>query len=139
MTVEVHAPEATSAASIVSRGPGRGREVIIVAPFDDARRDPTRCGMQKNGYQMDTADVECVDRPGRWLADAFAQQLTSAGYRVLRADAVPGPSTLVVRGEVRQLFLEPIDGFFTRTVEADFSAHLTVTRSPASGRTVRST
>lgn len=125
-TVDVHAPTGSNMPTLVAGGPGHGREVILVAPFGDARPQRARCGMQKNGYQMDTADVRCVDEPGRWLADAFAQRLASEGYRVLRSDAVPGPSTVVVRGEVRRLFLEPTDLFFTRTVEGDFSAHLTV-------------
>ncbi|MDB4935314.1 MAG: exported protein of unknown function [Labilithrix sp.] len=128
--VDVHPPEAASprrGANLASSKPGRNREVIVVAPFRDDRHDPGRCGMQKNGYNMDTAVVECTLEPGRWFADELALELTRAGYRPLRSDAVPGPSTIVVRGSVQQLFLEPVHHFFTLTVEGDFAAHLTVT------------
>jgi hypothetical protein len=121
-TVHVQPPPTKTEAK--PDGRGRGREVIVVAPFDDARAYD-RCGMQMNGYRMDTADVVCDVPPGRWLSDAFAAALSREGYRVLAADAVPGPSTIVVRGSVQKLFLEPHDTL-TRTVEGDFSVHLVV-------------
>lgn len=125
--VEVHPPDATAPARTAALAQrGRGREIIILAPFADARVRK-RCGMQKNGYNMDTADVECTEVPGRWLADALAIELTRAGYKPLRSDAVPGPTTVVVRGTVHQLFLEPKHDFFTLTVEGDMSARLVVT------------
>lgn len=129
MNVEVHPPDAPPPAKLAAEariGPGRGREVIVHAPFTDARRELTRCGMQKNGYDMDTADVSCTEPPGLWVADAFAIELMRAGYKVLRSDAVPGPSTVIVHGTVRQLFLEPKNNFFSMTVEGDMSALLVV-------------
>jgi hypothetical protein len=128
-SVDVHPPAALTADAAPRSIPSnaRGREVIVVAPFADARPDPRRCGMQMNGWRMDTADVRCDPEPGRWLADAFARRLEGDGYRVLSSEAVPGPSTILVRGSVKQLFLEPYDRFFTRTVEGDFSVHLVVT------------
>lgn len=132
--VDVHPPDAPPAAQLEAQGrggPGRGREVIVHAPFADARYELTRCGMQKNGYNMDTADVKCTEAPGRWVADALAVELLRAGYKPLRADAVPGPTTIVVSGTVHQLFLEPKHDFFTLTVEGDVSARLVV--STASG------
>lgn len=44
---------------------------------------------------------------------------------MLAAGAAPGPSTVVVRGRVNKLFLEPHDTL-TRTVEGDFSITLDV-------------
>jgi len=132
--VDVHPPEAPAPAQLEAQGrggPGRGREVIVYAPFADARYELTRCGMQKNGYNMDTADVKCTEAPGLWVADALAIELQRAGYKPLRSDAVPGPTTVVVRGTVHQLFLEPKHDFFTLTVEGDLSARLVV--STASG------
>jgi hypothetical protein len=123
-TVHVQPPAENTGAKADARG--RGREVIVVAPFEDAREVKERCGMQMNGYRMDTADVVCDVAPGRWLSDALAAALSREGYRVLAADAVPGPSTIVVHGSVKKLFLEPHDSF-ARTVEADFSVHLVVT------------
>jgi hypothetical protein len=131
--VDVHPPEMASGppklrpAGDVSAGPGRGREIIVLSPFADGRPEVARCGMQKNGYGSDTADVKCTEPPGRWFADELAVALTRAGFRPLRSDAVPGPTTVVVRGSVRQLFLEPVHHFWTLTVEGDFSANLVVT------------
>jgi hypothetical protein len=124
--VDVHPPDLPSR-PVAAAGPGRGREVILLSPFDDNRAVTERCGMQKNGYDSDTADVKCTEPPGRWFADELAVALTSAGFRPLRADAVPGPTTVVVRGSVRQLFLEPVHHFWTLTVEGDFAASLVVT------------
>jgi hypothetical protein len=132
--VDVHPPafdpKAKMDANAPRSSPGRGREIILVAPFDDARSEPDRCGMQKNGWNMDTADAVCSTPPGLWLADALASELARAGYRVLRGDNTPGPTTVIVRGSVRRLFLEPKDKVFVRSVEADFSASL-VTTSPS--------
>lgn len=128
--VDIHPPDGASASKLAAQGrngPGRGREVIVHAPFGDLRHDRKRCGMQKNGYNMDTADVKCSEPPGQWLADALAIELTRAGYKPLRSDAVPGPTTVIVRGAVHQLFLEPKHDFWTLTVEGDVSARLVVT------------
>jgi hypothetical protein len=127
--VDVHPPDAPPAAQLAAAargGPGRGREVILHGPFADARYELTRCGMQKNGYNMDTADVKCTEAPGLWIADALAVELLRAGYKPLRSDAVPGPTTIVVHGTVHQLFLEPKHDFWTLTVEGDVSARLVV-------------
>ena len=128
--VDVHPPEAAAPKTPAGAGPGRGREIIVFSPFVDdrpKRAERARCGMQKNGYNMDTADVICSEPPGRWLADALALELAKAGYKPLRADAVPGPTTVVVHGRVGRLFLEPKHNFFTLTVEGDIATHLVVT------------
>lgn len=125
--VDVHPPEVTASKTPQGTGPGRGREVIVFSPFTDDRHERPRCGMQKNGYNMDTADVICSEPPGRWIADALALELAKSGFKPLRADAVPGPTTVVVRGTVGRLFLEPKHDFFTLTVEGDIAAQLVVT------------
>lgn len=127
--VDVHPPESPSPPQpgVVVAGPGRGREVIVDAPFVDERYERARCGMQKNGWDMDTANVSCTVPPGRWFADELAIELARAGYKPLRSDAVPGPTTVVVRGAVQQLFLEPVKHFWTVNVEGDFGASLVVT------------
>ncbi|MBC7052059.1 hypothetical protein G6O46_23925, partial [Salmonella enterica subsp. enterica serovar Enteritidis] len=103
--VDVHPPESSGAvrpASQAAKSPGRKREVIVFSPFVDERPERRRCGMQKNGYNMDTANVECTEPPGTWFADELALELTRAGYQPLRSDAVPGPTTIVLHGSVRQ-------------------------------------
>lgn len=114
---------------------GRGRDIILVGPFNDARTDD-RCGTQKNGFGSQTADVNCEVIPGRWIADALAMELERMGFRVLRGDTPPTPTGVVVRGTVMKLFLEPVDAVFTRSVEGDFAATLLVT-SPAGLRAER--
>ncbi len=125
--VDVHPPDVKAARTPEGPGIGRGREIIVFSPFADDRHERPRCGMQKNGYNMDTADVICTEPPGRWLADALALELTRAGYKPLQADAVPGPNTVIVRGTVGRLFLEPKHDFFTLTVEGDIAATVVVT------------
>lgn len=93
--------------NVMASARGRGREVIIAAPFDDARDDKHRCGLKRNGFGLETADVICDVPAGRWVADELAERLTREGYRVLSAEAVPGPATIVVRGTLKKLFVEP--------------------------------
>lgn len=110
---------------------GRGREIILDMPFMDQRPHPERCGMQKNGYNMDTADVHCVMPPRQWMAEALAQGLIRAGFRVQRPSQNMNPSALIIQGTVLQFFVEPTMGGFTVEPEADISVRL-VARS-ASG------
>jgi hypothetical protein len=106
---------------------GRGREVTVVIPFADTRLDPRRCGMQKNGWNLDTADVECSVPPSAWLGHALAQGLVASGFRVTTANPAPGPNSVRIDGAVLQFFVEPKLGFFTFTPEADIAAKLVVT------------
>jgi hypothetical protein len=103
---------------------GRGREVVVVVPFEEKRYSLERCGMQKNGYNADTADAVCTVSPSRWLADALREALIKSGYRVLAPDVVPGPTTVILRGELRQYFVEPKLNFWTATIEADVGVTL---------------
>lgn len=106
---------------------GRGREIILEAPFADQRPLPARCGMQKNGYNMDTANVNCTVSPPAWLSKALEQGLVSAGFRVRGKDNEQSPSAVHVEGAVLQFFVEPDVGFTTFTPEADISVKLVVT------------
>jgi hypothetical protein len=134
--VQVHPTEQPDLPYLTNAG--RGREVIVVMPFEEKRHELGRCGMQKNGYNTDTADAVCSVAPNRWLADALAQALVKSGYRVLRDDtAVPGPTTVVVRGELRQYFIEPKNNFMYVTLEADIGIVLDVA-SPNGLRAQRS-
>ena len=137
MTVTVAPPdEETRKAAVASRP----REVTLQSPFSDARRDRSRCGIQKNGLNLETADVECTVPPVQWLADALTQGLTAAGYQVVSTgfpDApAASPSSVVVRGEVLQFFIEPKVGVFTFSPEADISVRLVMT-SPSGLRAAR--
>ncbi len=106
---------------------GRGREIVLDASFADRRPFPSRCGMQKNGYNIDTADVKCIVSPPVWLSAALEQGLVNAGFRVRKSNE-PGTATAVhIEGAVLQFFVEPDVGFVTFTPEADISVKLVVT------------
>lgn len=104
---------------------GRGREIALASVFVDRRAQPHRCGMQKNGYNMDTADVTCALEPARWVPDALARGLASAGFVVTAAPS-PSPAAVRVEGDVLQFFVEPVVGAFTFSPEADISVRLRV-------------
>lgn len=105
---------------------GRGR-VVLLMPFADQRSMPQRCGMQKNGYNMDTASAYCEVPPPLWLSQALTQGLTSAGFRVVSSPAGQGASAVQIEGAVLQFFIEPDIGFMTVSPEADISVKLVVT------------
>lgn len=109
---------------------GKQRTVVLVAPFNDDRPVKNRCGMQKNGYNADTASVFCSAEPAQWLADLLASELRAAGFNVV---AAPPSSARAVRieGRLLQFFVEPKVGVFTFTPEAD--VHVQLVATSASG------
>jgi hypothetical protein len=115
---------------------GRGREVVLQMPFADQRPFPSRCGMQKNGYNMDTATVNCTVPPPLWLSQALAQGLVSAGFRVRTSPEAQQASSVRVDGAVLQFFAEPVVGAFSASPEADISVKLLLT-SPSGLRAER--
>jgi len=120
---------APPSASALARQPnvGRGREVILEPSFTDQRPFPDRCGMQKNAYNMDTANVNCSVPPPAWLSTAFAQGLVSAGFLVRRSNETPSASAVHIDGTVLQFFVEPDVGFTSFTPEADIAVKLVAT------------
>jgi hypothetical protein len=82
--------------------------------------------MQKNGYNMDTADAVCQDDPGRWLASLLANELRISGFEVLSADAPHKPGALRIEGRIGKLFVEPVMGAFSGSLEADLFVRLHV-------------
>jgi hypothetical protein len=113
---------------------GGGREIVLVQPFGD-RRQQARCGMKKNGYNADTANVHCDFAPAELLAALVAHQLTAAGFVVRNDRKQAGPSTLIISGTLEQLFVEPKSNYFTALIEADVA--LVLTASTPSGFTAR--
>lgn len=98
---------------------GNGRQVVVVEPFADQRPEAYRCGMQKNGYNQDTAAAVCRMPPDQWIAELLADELRAAGFAVLAPDAERNPNTLVVDGTLLQLFVEPVPGAWVASCEAD--------------------
>ncbi len=103
---------------------GRARQVIVVVPFADARNTRDRCGMQKNGYNMDTADAVCQTPPDAWIAKLLADELRASGFTVLPVDAPHRPGALRIEGTLLQLFVEPVLGAWSGSLEADLSVRL---------------
>jgi len=106
---------------------GEGREVVIVVPFSDQRQIKERCGMKKNGYNMDTADVFCSAPPATRLADLLAQALQEAGFRVKTHGEPDNPSGVMVEGTLLKFFVEPVIGFAMGSLETDIQVRLTAT------------
>lgn len=105
---------------------GDGRRVIVVVPFADERSDRQRCGMMKNSYNMATAKAVCQQEPATWLAGLLKQELRSAGFQVLEDTEARDPSVVRIKGDLIQLFVEPVIGFTSVDVEADLHLRLVV-------------
>jgi hypothetical protein len=106
---------------------GNGRQVVVALPFHEQRSQPQRCGMQKNGYNMDTAKAICREEPTRWLAQLLADELRATGFTVVAADAPRRPGALLIDGTLLQLFVEPLAGAFSVSCEADIQVRLVAT------------
>src|SRR5262249_19099206 len=120
-TVPVSPPmaELTTDASL-----GAGRVVLVELPFKDDRPDRTRCGMTKNSYGMDTANVDCTVPPKQFVAEQLVHGLRAAGFSVTEAQSA---DPLRVEGTLTQFFLEPKVDAFTFTPEADVGVRLVAT------------
>jgi hypothetical protein len=103
---------------------GDGRQVVVVIPFADERQVRERCGMQKNGYNQDTASAICSGDPAAWIATLFAAELKAAGFSVLTADAAPSAGAVRLDGTLLKIFVEPIIGFTTISLETDLQVKL---------------
>ena len=106
---------------------GKGRQLIVVVPFSDGREIRDRCGMQKNGYNMDTADAVCQSDPNGWIAQLLADELRASGFSVLTEGTAHRPGALRVEGSLIKLFVEPVLGAWSGSLEADLSVKLRVT------------
>jgi hypothetical protein len=120
--VTVHPPAPGQV--IAQSGVGRGREVVVMAPFADYRAVRDRCGMKKNGYNTDSADVNCAVQPTDWVTHALIDGLAASGFRVLVNQAGSTASTPRIDGQLLQFFVEPKLDPFTVTPEADIAVTL---------------
>ncbi|RLA18578.1 MAG: hypothetical protein DRQ62_13370, partial [Gammaproteobacteria bacterium] len=93
---------------------GNGRVLFVQMPFTDNRLIKERCGMNKNGYGMDTASVICVSDPAVWIAKLFVEDLRAAGFVVKTGGEPTSPHGLKIQGSLIKLFAEPI-----RVIETD--------------------
>jgi len=104
------------------------REVIVVTPFRDSRVTGSRCGMKKNGYNMDTADVSCNQQPQVWVSRLLSDGLRRAGFAVKEVSNFRNERNadggLLLQGSLVKLFSEPVLGFWSSSIETDISVKL---------------
>ena len=106
---------------------GDGRQIVVVIPLSDERQIRERCGMQKNGYNMDTADAICQSDPNTWLARLLADELRASGFEVITGEQATHPSAVRVEGSLLKIFVEPVIGAWSGSLEADLSVRLEAT------------
>ena len=106
---------------------GNQRQVIVVIPFQDARLNTSRCGVQKGGYGNEMAQAVCQGNPAEWIAILLALELKASGFTVLSSEEGARSTALRIEGVVLQVFVEPVVGFWSATVETDLSVRLVVT------------
>ena len=105
---------------------GNQRQLIVIAPFADARQITDRCGVQKGGYGNETARGICQGSPPQWLAEFLARELRASGFTVLSAED-GRESALKIEGTLLKFFVEPVVGFWSTTVESDLQVKLVAT------------
>jgi hypothetical protein len=106
---------------------GNQRTVVIVKPFSDDRLDTKRCGMKKNGYNMDTADAICKTTPDEWMTQLLADELRASGFNVSTEKSISNTNALIIEGSVTKLFTEPVIGMWSGSLETDIEVKLTAT------------
>jgi hypothetical protein len=122
--VKLQPPPSGLAAPI--RG-GAQRQVIITAPFADARQITKRCGMQRNGYGDETASAYCEGDPAQWFAALLADELRASGFAVLASEEGARDSALRIDGVLLKIFAEPVIGPWLTAIETDLSVKLVAT------------
>ena len=76
---------------------------------------------------MDTADAICRTPPGTWLSKLLADELRAAGFNVTRNTNSVKKNTLVINGSVSKVFVEPVIGWWSGSLEADLEISLVAT------------
>ena len=106
---------------------GNQRQVIVAIPFQEARQSTSRCGVQKGGYGNETAQAVCQGNPTQWIAEFLARELRASGFTVLPSEQGARDSALKVEGVLLKIFVEPVVGFWSTTVESDLNVKLVAT------------
>lgn len=122
--VSLRAPEVSE---VARKCTGTRPLITLVTPFEDNRPQKKRCGMKKNSYDMETADVFCGAEPSRYLAGLLAAELDKAGFDVQYKAASASSEGLHLEGQLLQFFVEPVIGAFTANPEADVYVKLSAT------------
>jgi len=100
---------------------GNGREVLIVIPFLDNRAKKDYCG---GVHWAIGGNASCDIEPEGWLARLLADELRASGFKVLYANEPHGRGALKIEGSLLRLFVEPLQGMWSSTHEADLHVKL---------------
>jgi hypothetical protein len=109
---------------------GAGREVIIF-PAEDQRSDVHRCGVKRNTYGSETANVYCEPPPAQWLSEVVLRSVDKAGFKVVTTQTAKSPDPLRLRLTLNHLFVDQVPGFVTVSLLAD--VHVTITAETSTG------
>ena len=109
---------------------GGGREVILF-PAVDERQEPARCGVKRNTYGMETADVLCTPEPSQWLSELILRGLDRARFKVVTTLTAKSPDPLRIHLRLEHLFIDQIPGFWMVTLNTD--VHVVVAADSAAG------
>jgi hypothetical protein len=99
----------------------------VTIPFQDARQSASRCGVQKGGWGNETAQAVCQGNPTQWIAEFLARELRASGFIVLTSEQGARDTALKVEGVLVKIFVEPVVGFWSTTVESDLNVKLMAT------------
>ncbi len=110
---------------------GDQREIAVILPFADERQIKNRCGMKKNGYNMDTANAVCTQAPAEKLSTLLAEELKNAGFKISTPGNPKSPAGVKIDGTLLKFFVEPVIGFAMGTLETDI--HIRLVASSQSG------
>jgi hypothetical protein len=106
---------------------GNQRQVIVTVPFQDDRPSRTRCGVQKGGYGNETAAAVCQGNPAEWIAAFLARELRASDFTVLQSEEGARDTAVKIEGVLLKIFVEPVVGFWSTTVETDLNVRLVAT------------
>lgn len=106
---------------------GNQRQVIVTIPFRDGRQSTSPCGVQKGGWGNETAQAVCQGNPTQWIAEFLARELRASGFTVLPSEEGARATALKVEGVLLKIFVEPVVGFWSTTVESDLNVKLVAT------------
>lgn len=100
-------------------------------PAVDTRSDAARCGIKRNAYGVETANVYCAPPPREWLGQLVAVGLRQAGFRVVTTKTKRGPDPLFVHLDLEHMFVDQVPGMWTVALVAD--VHVIVKVATLSG------
>jgi len=106
---------------------GSQRQIIVTIPFQDSRSSMFRCGVQKGGFGNEIADAGCQGSPADWIPMLLARELEASGFTVLQSEEGARDTALKIEGAVLKIFVEPVVGVWSTTVESDFNVKLVAT------------